>query len=103
MVRFECVLAACIFVVYALTAAPSVAGGDSGELLAEACHFGTAHPPGYPLFTVVWHYVMLLPGLRPAAWANIATGLCGAVAAATVAFVANDVNGPQCVQCRKHT
>ena len=29
-----------------------VAGGDSGELVAEGCILGTAHPPGYPLFTV---------------------------------------------------
>ena len=26
-----------------------------GELLAEACHLGTAHPPGYPLFTMLSH------------------------------------------------
>ena len=26
---------------------------DSGELVAEACHLGTAHPPGYPLFTLL--------------------------------------------------
>ena len=25
-------------------------GGDSGELVAEACLGGVAHPPGYPLF-----------------------------------------------------
>lgn len=30
------------FFLYFLTAAPSVAGGDSGELLAEACHLGIA-------------------------------------------------------------
>ena len=36
-------------VVYALTAAASVGCGDSGELLAEACVGGAAHPPGYGL------------------------------------------------------
>ena len=34
MVRFECVLAVCIFEVCDLAGAPSVAGGDTGELLA---------------------------------------------------------------------
>lgn len=32
-------------------------GGDSGELVAEACHLGTAHPPGYPLFTLLFHVI----------------------------------------------
>jgi hypothetical protein len=30
----------------------------SGELVAEACHLGAAHPPGYPLFTMVVHLVV---------------------------------------------
>lgn len=24
-----------------------------GELVAEGCQLGTAHPPGYPLFTLI--------------------------------------------------
>ena len=36
--------------VYLHSRFPSVPGGDAGELLAEACHSGVAHPPGYPLF-----------------------------------------------------
>lgn len=35
-----------ILAVYTLTISPSVTGGDAGELLAEACHFGIPHPPG---------------------------------------------------------
>lgn len=35
-----------ILSVYSLTISPSVTGGDAGELLAEACHFGIPHPPG---------------------------------------------------------
>ena len=30
-----------------------VQGGDSGELMAEGCQLGVAHPPGYPLFVLV--------------------------------------------------
>lgn len=39
--------------VYVKTASPSIAGGDSGELVAEGCMLGTAHPPGYPLYTLL--------------------------------------------------
>jgi hypothetical protein len=78
----------CVFAVYSLTAAPSVAGGDSGELLAEACGLGTAHPPGYPLFTMVMHPVLRLPRVffapTPAAWANLFTAAVAAAAAAVV-------------------
>ena len=42
-----------IFIMFLLSASPSIAGGDSGELVAEGCSLGTAHPPGYPLFTVL--------------------------------------------------
>jgi hypothetical protein len=42
-----------IFILYVLSASPSIAGGDSGELVAEGCSLGTAHPPGYPLFTLL--------------------------------------------------
>ena len=48
-------LAIVVLSVYGATIAPSIAGGDSGELVAEACHLGTAHPPGYPLFTLLIH------------------------------------------------
>lgn len=43
---------------YARTLYPSVAGGDSGELVAESCHLGVSHPPGYPLFNMVVHFWM---------------------------------------------
>ena len=44
---------AAVAAVYLLTLYPSVPGGDSGELLAEACQFGVAHPPGYPTFILL--------------------------------------------------
>jgi hypothetical protein len=37
--------------VYLSVVFPDVPGGDAGELLAESCVLGTAHPPGYPLLT----------------------------------------------------
>lgn len=50
-----------VYGTYHLSLLPSTPGGDSGELLAEACLLGTPHPPGYPLFTLLSHLVMKLP------------------------------------------
>eukprot|EP01032_Pedospumella_encystans_P010482 gene10482-12246_t len=47
------IAASFIFAVYVSTVSDSIAGGDSGEIVAEGCHLGTAHPPGYPLITVI--------------------------------------------------
>jgi len=44
-------------VVYMKTLSPSIAGGDSGELVAEGCQLGTAHPPGYPLYVLLVYLV----------------------------------------------
>ena len=56
-----------ILCVYIPTLYPSVPGGDSGELLAAVCQLGVAHPPGYPLWTVLSYvFVRVLdfvPGL----------------------------------------
>ena len=40
-------------IIYAITLAPSVPGGDSGELIAAAYTGGVPHPPGYPLYTLM--------------------------------------------------
>ncbi|CAN0493450.1 unnamed protein product, partial [Ectocarpus sp. 12 AP-2014] len=53
----------CAFGVYLVTVAPGIPGGDAGELVAESCHLGTAHPPGYPLFTLLNH--MTTRGIPP--------------------------------------
>ncbi|KAJ1412181.1 hypothetical protein B484DRAFT_422918 [Ochromonadaceae sp. CCMP2298] len=54
-------VAAAVLCVYHITAFPTVAGGDSGELLAESCLLGSAHPPGYPLFTLLAHLAGKVP------------------------------------------
>ncbi|KAH8071763.1 hypothetical protein JL721_4269 [Aureococcus anophagefferens] len=48
------VIGAAFLVLYWRTASPSVGGGDSGELLSEACVGGVAHPPGYGLYPRRW-------------------------------------------------
>lgn len=48
-----CLMFILILVVYIATLSPSIAGGDAGELVAEGCILGIAHPPGYPIFTMM--------------------------------------------------
>ncbi|KAE9108302.1 hypothetical protein PF002_g4719 [Phytophthora fragariae] len=67
---------------YTMTLYPSVAGGDSGELVAESCHLGVSHPPGYPLFNMAVHiFTRFLPfGETPAWKANFFSAVCDTVA-----------------------
>src|ERR1700724_966195 len=48
-------------VLYFLTAARDIVVGDTPELITAAVTFGVAHPPGYPLFSMLGHLFSLLP------------------------------------------
>ena len=55
-------------VLYIYTLAPSVPPqGDAGELITVAYTLGIAHPPGYPLFTLLAHLFTYLP-INSIAW-----------------------------------
>lgn len=61
---------------YGLTACRNLYVGDSPELAAVAATFGVAHPPGYPLYTMVSAMaVHLLAGLGKALAANLMSGV----------------------------
>jgi len=47
--------------VFYLTACRTVPGGDSGELISVAYNLGVAHPPGYPLYTMLAHLSTYFP------------------------------------------
>ncbi|KAL3663079.1 hypothetical protein V7S43_012019 [Phytophthora oleae] len=72
-----------------------VPGGDSGELLAEACVGGVAHPPGYPLLLVLlrlvrWTLTIAGEGhnsMHFVLWANAMNAVFAAAAAACVTHV----------------
>lgn len=54
-------------VLYVFMQTLSVYAGDSGELVAAAYTFGIAHPPGYPLYTIIGGLLAHgLPILTPA-------------------------------------
>lgn len=77
-------LFAAALIVYAFTLYRTVPGGDSGELILVAHTLGVAHPPGYPLFTLLGKLFSLLP-LGSVAWRiNLLSATCSAAAAAAL-------------------
>jgi hypothetical protein len=70
--------------VYVPTLYPSVPGGDSGELIVAAHRLGVAHPPGYPLFTLLGKLFTLIPAGSVAWRVNLLTAVLGALAAAVL-------------------
>ncbi|XP_045679183.1 transmembrane protein 260 isoform X4 [Phyllostomus hastatus] len=80
--------------VYTHTLPPSVPGGDSGELITAAHELGVAHPPGYPLFTLVAKLaITLFPFGSVAYRVNLLCGLLGAVAASFLFFTVFRLSG----------
>jgi len=74
-------------VVYLRTLAPTVsAEGDSGELVVAARLLGVAHPPGYPLFTMLGHLFSLLPLGSVAYRVNLMSAVFDALAVSIVAW-----------------
>ncbi|MGZ0709529.1 glycosyltransferase family 117 protein [Coraliomargarita sp. W4R53] len=56
-----------VSLVYWLTLAPSVLGGDAGELIAATSAGGVLHPPGYPLYSLLGRLFLVFP-TGEAAW-----------------------------------
>lgn len=54
-------LGGAFFLLYALTIAPDVLPADSGEFQLVAAQLGVAHPPGFPLYTLLAHAATRLP------------------------------------------
>lgn len=80
------VIAAGLFVftqaIYTLTLYPTVAYGDSGTLSSVAYTLGIAHPPGYPLYTLLANVFSRIP-FESVAWRiNFASAVFGSAAAA---------------------
>ena len=72
-------------VLYVATLAPSMMGGDSGELTASALTGGVPHPPGYPLFAILARLFAALPlGHSPAWRVNLLSATSTAATAALV-------------------
>lgn len=82
------------FALFAWTACRTVYFGDSGELIAAARSLGVAHPPGYPLYTLLGRAALALPlGGEPAFSMNLLSGLFGAVCCGAVAWLVRACTG----------
>ena len=85
----------CLLALYVATLAPSIMGGDSGELTTAALTGGVPHPPGYPLFAMLARLFAALPlGHSPAWRVNLlsatSTAAAAALLCATVALWTRD-------------
>lgn len=80
-----------VFITYWQYRYHSIPGGDAGELLAESCRAGTAHPPGYPLTIFLNRVVITVSSyfweneLTPAAIVNIFNCAMGTLACYMIA------------------
>lgn len=85
-----------IFFVYVYTLAPSIIGGDTGELVAVVCATGVAHPPGYPLFSMLAKLFSFIP-LSSIAWrVNLLSAVSDSLAAVVILITVRRWTRNQC-------
>jgi len=74
-------------IVYILTLSRSVYFGDSGEFIAVAKTLGIAHPPGYPLYTMLAHLFTYLPFGNLAFRVNLFSAVTSSLTVIVVYFI----------------
>ena len=84
------------FVIFLFALAPGVLPGDAGEFQVVAAEWGVAHPPGYPLYTVLAGILAHGLPLENMAWCvNLFSALVGAGAVGLLAHaVAHETRSP---------
>lgn len=75
------------FALYLKTLAPTVTLVDSGELIVTARYLGVAHPPGFPLYTLLAHAATWLPFGSVATRVHVASAVFAALASAALALL----------------
>ncbi|XP_060549527.1 protein O-mannosyl-transferase TMEM260 isoform X4 [Pantherophis guttatus] len=89
-------MGAAVAAFYVTAAPPSALGGDSGELITAAYELGVAHPPGYPLFTLLAKLAIELFPFGSAAYrVNLLCALLGAAAASLLFYTVVRLSGSQ--------
>ena len=69
---------------YAATLPRTVVLEDDGLFLMAGVHLGVAHPPGYPLYTLIVHLFTRLPLGDPAVLGHLSSAVLGALACGAV-------------------
>ncbi len=73
---------------YIATLAPTVVGGDSGELITAAVTLGIPHPPGYPLYCLLGRlFITLVPFGSPAYRVNFFSAVAAAATAGLLTYL----------------
>ena len=73
------------FLLYVRTLAPDILPADSGEFQLVATNLGVAHPPGFPLYTMLAHLGTRLPvGPTPAYRVNLFSAVTSTLTLAAV-------------------
>jgi hypothetical protein len=73
---------------YFFTAARDIVVGDTPELITAAATLGVAHPPGYPLFTMLGYVFSLLPFGSIPFRVNLVSVVCDSLAVGVVYVIA---------------
>ena len=80
VIKGSLLLAAAFFVLYVATLAPDVLPADNGEFQIVANNLGVAHPPGFPLYTLLGHLMTRLPlAASPAYKVNLLSAVTSAL------------------------
>ena len=90
--RFAACASAGVFVLYALTLAPTTAWWDASEYIATGHTLGIPHPPGNPLFVTLartWSILLAPLGLTPAVRINLLAAATSAGASFFFCLVAH--------------
>ena len=69
---------------YVATLPRTVVLEDDGLFLMAGAHLGVAHPPGYPVHTLIVHLFMRLPFGEPAVLGHLSSAVLGALACGAV-------------------
>jgi hypothetical protein len=81
------------FALYLHTLAPDVLPADSGEFQFVSHVLGIAHPPGYPLYTLVSKVFTLLPWANVAYRVNLFASVTGSLTLAVINRVVRETTG----------
>jgi hypothetical protein len=84
---------------YFITLSPTIAGGDSGELVAEGCILGTPHPPGYPAYLIIvnllfkfcalFELIIVKPSISVAFLVNISSAIFTSLSSLNIYYISN--------------
>jgi hypothetical protein len=93
-IRIAALVCAAALALFATTMAPTVTLVDSGELIVVARTLGVAHPPGFPLYTLLAHAATWLPFGAIAERVHLVSAIFAALTAGVVTLIVGEMLRP---------